>query len=43
MLQINEQYKLGLRNSYVAKYAHRWLKIVRDRKQKRESESFFKL
>lgn len=38
---INEQYKSGLRNSYVAKYAHRWLHIVRERKKLRESEAFF--
>ncbi|CDW84841.1 UNKNOWN [Stylonychia lemnae] len=39
---INEQYKSGLRNSYVAKYAHRWLQIVRERKKLRERDSFFK-
>eukprot|EP00347_Sterkiella_histriomuscorum_P003182 403365276 len=38
---INEQYKTSLRNSFVAKYAHRWLQVVRERKRDRERQAFF--
>ena len=39
---VQEQYKTSLANSYVAKYAHRWLAKTREAKERRENEAFYK-
>ena len=39
---VNEQYKSSLQNSYVAKYAKRWLEITRQRRNEREGKAYFK-
>jgi len=40
---INEQYRMSLRNSFVAKYAKKWLHFVQQRKKQREEQEFFKV
>ena len=39
---VNEQYKLSLQNSYVAKYAKKWLETTRKRRAEREEKKYFK-
>ena len=39
---VQEQYKTSLINSYVAKYAHRWLEKTRKAKEERENKAFYK-
>ena len=41
-MSVNEQYKSSLQNSYVAKYAKRWLDKVRQRRKEREGQEYFK-
>jgi hypothetical protein len=35
--QVNEQYKMSLKKSIVAKFAHKWLTTVQKRKAEREN------
>jgi len=37
---VDEQYRTSLRNSYVAKYAMKWLRTTRQRRAERESAKF---
>ena len=39
---VKEQYRTSLANSYVSKYAHRWLEKTREAKERRENEAFYK-
>lgn len=40
---VKEQHRTSLANSFVSKYAHRWLTKTREAKERRENEAFYKL